>query len=217
LLGFKVKINGTLTGNGGPISCASVLLSFSVTGGATWNDITAVPTSADGSYVAVWQPSATGTYLVRASCKPPYPYDSAESTRMLSVNTFDEQNVFSVVSNSTVSYLAFNSTSNELGFSVSGPDGTAGFVDVTIAKNLVSNIADLKVYLDGASLSYIAISTVDSWLLHFTYSHSAHSVIVNLGSPVVPEYFGWSVFGLLVIVLLMTQPIKRRWKSSHRL
>jgi outer membrane protein assembly factor BamB len=154
LLGFKVNLNGTLESNGTPIEGASIVLSYSVTGGQTWNDITSVQTSADGSYSAVWQPSATGTYLVKAHWTPYYPYEVAESTRMLSVNTFDEQNVFSVVSNSTVSALAFNSTSKELSFTLSGPDGTVGFVDVTLAKSLVANSADLRVYLDGVSLNY---------------------------------------------------------------
>lgn len=187
LLGFRVNLNGILEANGTPIGGASILLSYSVTDGQTWNDITAVPTSSDGNYSAVWQPSATGTYLVRARWTSYYPYDAAESTRMLSVNTFDDQNVFSVVSNSTVSALAFNSTSKELSFTLSGPTGTTGFVDVAIAKTLIANIADLRVYIDGASLNYVAASTPDSWQLHFTYIHSTHSVIVNLGNTVVPE------------------------------
>ena len=187
LLGFKVTLNGVLEGDDKPIEGASILLSYSVTGGETWNDITAVPTSTNGSYFAVWQPSATGTYLVRAKWASHYPYEPAESTRMLSVNTFDEQNVFSVVSNSTVSALAFNSTSKELSFSVSGPNGTVGFVDITIAKTLITNIADLSVYLDGTSLNYETTSTADSWQLHFTYTHSTHDVVVNLGKTVISD------------------------------
>lgn len=70
---------------------------------------------------------------------------------------------------------------------MSGPTGTTGFVDVAIAKTLISSVADLKVYLDGASLNYAAASTPDSWQLHFTYDHSIHSVIVSLGNTVVPE------------------------------
>jgi outer membrane protein assembly factor BamB len=213
LLGFKVRINGTLTGNGAAIQGVSVLLSYSVTGGQTWNDITAVPTTADGSYYAVWQPSATGTYLVRASWAPYYPYEVAESTRMFSVNTFDEQNVFSVVSNSTVSTLAFNSTSNELSFTVSGPDGTTGFVDLTVAKDLVDNIAELRVYLDGASLSYTTTPTANSWLLHFNYAHSTHSVFVSLGTFVIPEFSAWLFLPPVPIVLLLSVVIKKRRKQ----
>ncbi len=180
LLGFKVKLSGQLESDDAPIAGVPVLLSFSVTGGQTWNDITAVPTSADGSYSAVWQPSATGTYLVKATWTPYYPYEAAESTRMLSVNTFDDQTVFAVVSNSTVPALAFNSTSKELSFTVSGPTGTIGFVDLTIATPLVAKITDLKVYLDGVSLNYTATEITESWQLHFTYTHSTHNISINL-------------------------------------
>ena len=203
LLGFKVRINGTLTGDEQPISGANVLLSYSVTDGQTWNDITTVPTSADGSYSAVWQPSATGTYMVRASWRPYYPYEVAESVRMLSVNTFDEENVFSVFSNSTVSALAFNSTSKELSFTVEGPDGTMGFVDVGIAKSVVNAAASILLYLDGAALNYDVTSTADSWRLHFTYEHSSHSVVVNLGNTTVPEDSGLEPFSALLVVAVI--------------
>lgn len=205
LLGFKVRINGTLIGDGKPISGASVLLSFSVTDGETWNDITAVPTSYDGTYSAVWQPSATGTYKVRASWRPYYPYEVAESVRMLSVNTFDEENVFSVFSNSTVSALAFNSSSKELSFTVSGPDGTKGFVNVGIAKSLVNDAADILLHLDGVALNYDLTSTTDSWRLYFTYEHSTHNVVVNLGNITVPGDSGLEPFSaLLVVVVVVT-------------
>jgi hypothetical protein len=119
---------------------------------------------------------------------------------MLSVNTFDEQNVFSVVSNSTVSALAFNSTSKELSFTVSGPNGTVGFVDVTLAKSLVANSANPRIYLDGVGLNYDVTSTADSWKLHFTYAHSTHSVIVSLGNAVTPGQSEPEPFSTLLVI-----------------
>jgi hypothetical protein len=121
-----------------------ITLSFSVNEGETWNDITAVVTGTDGSYEAVWVPSATGTYLVKASWKGEYPLSPAEQTRSLSVTLYNDQYVFSVVSNSTVSALSFSSTNQELSFTVSGEPNTTGFVEVMIAKTLVSNIAQLQ-------------------------------------------------------------------------
>lgn len=200
LLGFRVNLTGTLRGNGLPIAGASIVLSYSVTGGQTWNDITAVPTNANGDYWAVWQPSATGTYLVKATWTQYYPYEKGEAFRMLSVNTFDGQTVFSVTSNSTVSALAFNSSSRELSFTVTGEMGTSGFVDVTIAKSLVTNIADLRVYLDVGSINYVATSTADSWLLHFTYTHSTHGVVVDLEVTVIPEFPAWIILPIALIL-----------------
>jgi outer membrane protein assembly factor BamB len=182
LLGFKVTMNGILKSNETGIEGASVLLSYSVNGGQTWNDITSAQTSSDGSYSAAWIPSATGTFLVRASWAGYYPFVAAESSKMLSVIAYDDQYVFSVSSNSTLSALAFNSTSRELSFTVTGETGTTGFVKVAIAKSLVANIADLRVYLDGASLDYTVESTDSSWVLDFIYTHSTHSVTINLGN-----------------------------------
>jgi hypothetical protein len=189
-IGFKVKINGSLTCNEVGLSGASILISYSVTAGESWDDITLVETTSDGNYSAVWIPSATGNYLVRAvwAGNETYPKSNAVST--LAVTSFENQYVFSVVSNSTVSYLAFNSTSRELSFIVSGPSGTYGYVDVTIAKALVFNITDLKVYLNGNEIGYTVASTEDSWLLHFTYAHSTNKVLISLGPSVetTPDY-----------------------------
>jgi eukaryotic-like serine/threonine-protein kinase len=177
-IGFKVKLNGFLKSDESPISGKAILLSFSVNGGQTWNDITSVPTATDGSYSAVWVPSATGTYLVKASWKGDYPFSDTEEVRSLSVTLFNDQYVFSVVSNSTVSELGFNSADQELSFTVTGETGTTGFVEVMVAKNLVPNIADLKVRLDGSNLNYKVSPTEDSWVLTFNYEHSTHDVTI---------------------------------------
>jgi len=180
-VGFKVEINGNLTCNEVSLSGASILLSYSVTSGESWNDITSVNTASDGNYSAMWMPSATGNYLVRATWSGNSTYPGANTTINLAVTQFEEQNVFSVTSNSTVSELAFNSTSRELSFTVTGPSGTIGYINVHIAKTLIDNIADVTVYLDGDQLNYTVTSIDDSWRLHFTYLHSTHEVTISLG------------------------------------
>jgi hypothetical protein len=182
-IGFKVEIDGNLTYNGTAISGAPILLSYSVTDGNSWNDITRVNTTSDGKYSAVWMPSATVNYLVKAAWAGNSTHLGASTIVNLAVTAFKEQNVFSVTSNSTVSQFSFNSTSRELSFTVSGPSGTTGYVNVYIAKSLIGDISTLKVYLDGNQIDYTAVSTNASWLLHFTYQHSTHRVIVSLGSP----------------------------------
>jgi hypothetical protein len=89
---------------------------------------------------------------------------------------------FSIVSNSTVSEVAFNSTSEVLEFTVSGPSGTTGFTNVTIAKTLIGDISTLKVYLDGNETNYTVNDLTYSWLIHFTYHHSTHKIVMNLVS-----------------------------------
>jgi outer membrane protein assembly factor BamB len=177
-LGFKVKLTGTLSSPSGPIANVPVTLSFSVNGGETWNDITAVPTDTDGNYEAVWVPSATGTYLVKASWSGAYPVSAAQDIRALAVTLYNDQYVFSVVSNSTVSALSFNVQRQELSFSVSGESSSSGYTQVYIAKALLPSISELTVLLDQTNLQYQAESTEDAWLLTFTYTHSSHNVLV---------------------------------------
>jgi hypothetical protein len=89
---------------------------------------------------------------------------------------------FSVISNSTVSELAFNSTSQLLEFTVSGPSGTIGFANVTIAKTLISDVSTLKVYLNGSEINYAINDLTYYWLIHFTYHHSTHKVVLDFVS-----------------------------------
>jgi len=101
---------------------------------------------------------------------------------------FEEQNVFSVESNSTISGLAFNTTSWELSFTATGPNGTTGYTKVTVAKRLAANITNIRVYLDGNKSEYTITSKDDSWLLTFIYIHSTHQVVVNLDINIIPEF-----------------------------
>ncbi|MDQ1280433.1 MAG: hypothetical protein QG670_1696 [Thermoproteota archaeon] len=68
------------------------------------------------------------------------------------------------------------------------PPGTKGFADVAIAKNLVEDITNLKVYLDANQLNYTTTSTSDSLLLHLTYNESMHSVMIDSGRTVAPKF-----------------------------
>ncbi|HLC00669.1 MAG TPA: PQQ-binding-like beta-propeller repeat protein [Candidatus Bathyarchaeia archaeon] len=201
-IGFKVNLTGTLKGNGTGIGNATIRLFYSVAGGQTWTEITSTQTSTDGSYFATWIPSATGTYIIMVIWAGNETYGLVSMTKMLSVSSVNDQYVFSVVSNSTVSALTFNSASKQLSFTVTGETGTEGFVDMTIAKSLVANIVDLKVYLDGVSINYVATSTDDSWLMHFTYTHSTHTVTVNLGVEVIPEFPTWTILPVIALIQL---------------
>jgi parallel beta-helix repeat protein len=121
------------------------------------------------------------------------------------------QSFFFVKSNSTVTELFFNSTSAELSFTVSGEAGTAGYVEVTVAKSLVSSVQDIKVFLDGDQLNVAITEEADSWLLTFTYMHSTHHVTVYLGSvPVDESQLGQVlVIGLPIAAIAVFFVVKR--------
>jgi hypothetical protein len=122
---------------------------------------------------------------------------SSVGSHQLTLNVTDSLNVknsftvtmnvwsspFSVVSNSTVSGLVFNSTSDVLSFIVSGPSGTHGYTNVTIARTLITNASALAVYFDGNKINFTLASTNYYWLLHFTYHHSTHQIVIYMNTP----------------------------------
>jgi hypothetical protein len=66
-----------------------------------------------------------------------------------------DQSVFSVTSNSSLAELVFNTARKELSFKVSGDAGTTGYVSLYIPNSLVSDISDLKLYLDSAQMDTV--------------------------------------------------------------
>jgi hypothetical protein len=156
--------------------------SYSIDQGQTWNDITSTYTTIDGSFSVVWTPSATGTFLVKVANNGLFPYYSSQKIVQLSVLPYNNQYVFTVSSNSTVSLLAFNSQTYTLTFTVSGVAGTNGYVDMQIAKNLIADISNLKVSIDGNNVDYTVTSMSDTYSLRFSYNHSTHSISVDLGT-----------------------------------
>lgn len=185
-IGYKVEINGRLTSNTEPIPAAAVSILYSINGSNTWQSLTLAYTDSNGEFAAVWMPQVSGNYLIKATWEGNTEFNQASKTISFASAPYAQQNVFSVISNSTVTELAFNSTSNQLSFSVTGPSRTTGFVDVGIAKNIVPDITNLQIYLDNTKLTYTTTSTPDTWFIHLQYNHSTHKVIINLGQTIVP-------------------------------
>jgi hypothetical protein len=127
---------------------------------------------------------------------------------------------FSIISNSTITELAFNSTTKTITFTVSGPDGTTGYANITIAKTLIENITGLTIYLDDHEIEYLATSTEYTWLIHFTYTHSTHKVTIQLSQPNVikssnPQQeittlLGGIIIGILTATPLILQKVRRK-------
>ena len=187
-VGLVVSISGRLVcGDNQPIGGVDVIISYSPDRGRTWYIITTTTTDENGTYFAQWVPTATGDMLLKATASHKVRLFGVEVAVVrrcaiisLSILPYQARYVFSVISNSTIYQLAFNSTSKVLSFMVSGPSGTVGFCKVIISKDLVANATDIQVYLDGNRLNYTISSTEDSWILYFTYLHSTHRVAVRL-------------------------------------
>jgi len=220
---FTVEVKGSLVTEGTAISNAPILLSYSATGGKSWQDLTLVYTDSKGSYSAAWMPTVTGNYLLTATYEGDDDNLGASETVNLVVAQFAERNVFSVSSNSTVTSIAFNSESHILSFTVSGENGTTGYADVYIAKSIIGDIANVRAYLDGGEIEDTATSGNDFWLLYFSYQHSAHEVSVNLGVLPPESVLGnplaiaLTIGGVLAVPLAVVFLIMRRRSSKEEI
>jgi hypothetical protein len=208
--GYKVSINGNLQLNGNPLVDKPVLISFSVTGGDSWESLTLVKTQSDGNFAALWAPDVTGNYLVKATIMATSIFNGASKTVALALTPDEEKNVFTLNSNSTITQFAFNSTSKELSFNASGPSGSTGYVSIYIPQTLVSDISNLKTYVDGNQVSFNSTSQGDAWLIAFHYLHSQHKITMELAnieqeivtSPPPLQWINYAILAAIIAILI---------------
>jgi outer membrane protein assembly factor BamB len=210
VLGFMVTLNGNLTCRDMGISEAPILLSYSVTGGASWNDITLVNTATDGSFSVDWIPAATGNYIVRGQWTGNSTFLAITNMLNLAVESYENQYVFTIESNSTISDLTFNSTSHILSFTASGVNGTEGYTRLTIAQSLAPDVAKLTVSVDGIEYNHTVQGLDDSWVLLFTYTHSTHQIDVDLNQSAIPEFPSFLIMSLFMMTMLLATIVFKR-------
>jgi hypothetical protein len=211
LIGYTVNVTGTLGDEyGNSLKNETVILSYTSAGTGTWNLVTSATTDNSGYYSAVWASPETGDFEIRTEWSGNATHSEANNTATLSSLACNDQYIFSVMSNSTISGLTFNAIDWALSFSASGPNGTTGYVRVTTAKTLVPNPEDIRVYLDGNQTEFSIISVDDSWLLEFEYTHSSHEVKLDFGVTTIPEYSAMLVLLLFSIVTMVVALSKRR-------
>jgi hypothetical protein len=177
---FKVDVNGNITLDGAPLSSAQIFFSYSTGNGTLWTDIASVCSDERGNYSLTWMPTEAATYLLRGTYSGNSTVSAASKTVSFAILPYEQKSVFSVTSNSTISSFAFNSTSNQISFSVTGLNGTAGYTEITIPKTMLTDASNLQVRLDGTEVSYTAQDQGDCWVISIAYHHSSHEVVVAL-------------------------------------
>ena len=190
LNGFNVRIDGSLlsngTGNAVALPLQPIQLQYSITGGVSWIDLAYVTTDDAGNFSAVWMPSASGNYVIRALWNGNWVGNQYFSSVTTVVNFIiappdtQDQTVFSVESNSTITSFNYNAVTTQLSFGVSGDSGTTGYVQVCVPKSLLPDPTVLTVTLDGTSVQKTYLSNGNIWLIIFVYHHSSHSVVMTL-------------------------------------
>ena len=179
-VGSTLSVKGKLSDlKGNALDDKTVILSSSLDGGVSWEQVGSGKTDATGQYNVQWLIQASGTFKLKAEWAGTNSLSSSSVTTAVSFLPVEDQTVFFVESNSTVTALKFDSENHMLSFNVTGEAGTKGQTQVTVAKTLVANAADLTVALDGKQMVYTVTSSGNYWILEFTYSHSTHQVIIN--------------------------------------
>ncbi len=207
MVGSAVNVNGRLSFmNGSSLQGKPVILSYAVGASTSWVPIGSDITNDAGEYNIQWVNVASGTFALKVEWAEDAGYQETSNTTTLSFLPYDNQNVFHVESNSTISELAFKSTGSELSFAVTGPNGTTGYVKATITKSLISNASETKVYMDGNQLDYTVTSTANFWVFTFNFHHSTHQVIIDLAANATTEstilgmpYWVWAAVAAIVI------------------
>jgi hypothetical protein len=161
-------------------------LQYSITGGASWIDLASVTTDDGGNFAAVWMPSASGNYIIKASWTGNMVGNQYFSSASITANFViappdnQDQTVFSVESNSTITSFNYNAATTQITFGVSGPDGSTGYVQVCVPKSVLPDPTVMKVALDGTTVQTTYLSSGNVWLVIFIYSHSSDSVVMTL-------------------------------------
>jgi len=199
-VGYSVGILGTLLDlYGSRIRNESVALYYSYSGNENWNPIASALTDDYGGFGVGWVPPASSYFVIKALYAGNYTHVESSKNVTLSIMPYGEAYLFSVESNSTVSSMGFDTTSQTLSFTATGEKGTVGYAKVTAAKSLVPDFTTLSVYVDGARYDYNLTEANDSWVLLFAYDHSVHIVEIQLDSTI-PEFTSF----LLVLFMAAT-------------
>jgi len=219
-VGSAININGTLTDvNGNPVANKSITLSDSVTGD-NWIPIGSSTTNTAGEYSIQWLNRTSGTYTLKAEWNGDDKYNGTSATTTLSILPHQNQNIFFIESNSTVTALTFNSTNSKLVFTVSGPDGTTGYVKAIIPKDLLQNEGNWTVLIDGNPIIPTIEEDANKTFLHFTYEHSTHTIEIT-GPKTLQEFPSWIILPLLVttataiVTLYRKKQHKTQTQQSH--
>jgi hypothetical protein len=177
-------------------------IGYSADGGANWQNFELVKTNTAGGFGATWIPNATGNYILCAQWDGNTTLHWINATINLALTPDSGGNVFSVVSNSTVSNFTYNSETQELSFITNGTTNTMGYAYMCIPKNLVSAIQTLQVNLDGKPIAFGSESQDDVWVISCIYEQSEHTFTIQLPfmEALTSEEMPWNVIIIIVVV-----------------
>jgi hypothetical protein len=117
----------------------------------------------------------------------------------------------SVSTNSTVANFAFDQSAKTESFDITGTDGTTGFCNVTIPKELLNG--DFSLWIDDSPVSFTVTQNFTHSSLHFNHTHSIHKVRI-IGTSVIPERI--HLLSIVTISILATAAVTYRYKRRGK-
>jgi hypothetical protein len=184
---------------------------------STTSQTTSVTTSTETSSSATSQTSQTTSVTTSTETSTTIETTSTTTSRGTSttcqttvITTAFEDMVIQVASNSSVSSFVFDSTRRLLNFTVSGPSGTFGFVNVTIAKTILSGRP--IVLIDGTEHSASITEDENFWHIYATYQHSEHHVTIGDSTTIgeFPETIPLLFVLMSVVLILLKRSTSKR-------
>jgi len=208
VVGSAVNVNGRLTDvNGSALPDKLVTLLYSIAGN-DWVPIGSGTTNDTGDYNIQWVNTASGTFTLKVEWIGNDDYLGASANTTLSFLPQQNQKIFFVESNSTVSALTFNSTNTELSFTVSGASGTTGYVKATIPKDLLYTEGDWSVLVDEQPVIPTVNEDANNTYLYFTYGHSTKTVEI-IGTTAILEFPSWTPLLIMLVAVIAVAVIYR--------
>ncbi len=106
-----------------------------------------------------------------------------------------------IVSDSTVSDVAFSGDDKELSFNVTGELGGKGYFSVAIPKNLLWGT--FVVQLNGTTVDYTIAENVTHYFIYITYEFASTWSVIITGEWVVPEFAEAMIVPTLILATLV--------------
>lgn len=219
---LQVDVTGTLTYNKTGIPDAAIYLGYSADGGEVWENFELVKTNNAGDFGAIWIPNATGNYLLCANWDGNLTLHWINATVNLALTPDSGGHIFSVASNSTLSNLIYDLTTQQLSFNTNGTSHTTGYAYTCIPKAIVSNIQTLQVNMDGAPITFASESQEDVWVISCVYAQSEHTFKIQipfteiLTSDTIP----WNaiiiaaIIVVLIVIIAVVVAVRRRRRTA---
>ena len=160
-----------------------------------------------------WLNTASGTFTLKAEWDGNNEYPRIKATTTLSSHPYQDQNIFFIESNSTVTALTFNSTKSKLIFTVSGPSGTNGYVKATIPKDMLPAEGNWTVLVDGNPVIPTIDEDANKTYIHFTYGHSTKTIKIQ-GTYAIPEFPSIIFLPLFLMATLLVTFYRKRFKQN---